>query len=131
MPVEIWEKFQEIYDHPSDIDLFTAGISQFNEPDSQLGKVFHVMIKDQFRRTMQGDRFFFNHKKSTKLQGVGFTDEARQIIRDRTMSGVICDTTGLTQVPVNVFHMNSDTIDCSETSPIDKYAIKELMKFNK
>ena len=129
--VQTWEKFQEIYDHPSDIDLFTGGISQMNESGSQLGKVFWAMIREQFRRTMKGDRFFFNHKKSDDLQGVGFTDEARKIIRDRTMSGVICDTTGLTKVPINVFHMNSETIDCTETAKIDGVEVGQLMNFNK
>ena len=89
------------------------------------------MIREQFRRTMKGDRFFFNHKKSDDLQGVGFTDEARKIIQDRTMSGVICDTTGLTKVPSNVFHLNSQIIDCTETAKIDKAAIKKLIKFAK
>ena len=101
-----------------------------NESGSQLGKVFWAMIREQFRRTMKGDRFFFNHKKSDDLQGVGFTDEARKIIQDRTMSGVICDTTGLTKVPINVFHMNSDTIDCSETATIGQAEIKKLIKFS-
>ena len=40
---QTWEKLSEIYDHPSDIDLFTGGISQTNEPGSQLGKVFFAM----------------------------------------------------------------------------------------
>ena len=44
------------------------------------------------------------------------------------MSGVICDTTGLTKVPPKVFHINSDTIDCSETVKIDEDAVKELME---
>ena len=127
--VQTWEKLQEIYDHPSDIDLFTGGISQENEDQSQLGKVFQAIIRDQFKRTMEGDRFFFNHKKHKSLNGVGFTKKAQKILRARTMSGVICDTTSLTKVPINVFRMNSKTIGCLETSEIGKAEIKELIKF--
>ena len=127
---DLWTKMQEVYDHPSDIDLFTGGISQENEDQSQLGKVFHAMIRDQFKRTMEGDRFFFNHRKSKALQGIGFTKKARKILRARTMSGVICDTTGLTKVPSNVFHMNSTIIDCSETATIGQAEIKKLIKFS-
>ena len=47
------------------------------------------------------------------------------------MSGIICDTTGLTKVPSNVFHLNSQIIDCTETAKIDKAAIKKLIKFAK
>ena len=129
IPTYLWTKMQEVYDHPSDIDLFTGGISQENEEQSQLGKVFQGMIRDQFKRTMQGDRFFFNHKKRKSLKGVGFTKKAREILRARTMSGVICDTTSLTKVPTNVFRMNSETIDCSETAEIGKAEIKKLIKF--
>ena len=46
------------------------------------------------------------------------------------MSGVICDTTGLTKAPSNVFQMNSTTIDCSETAGIGKEEIKKLIKFS-
>ena len=129
IPDDTWAQMQQVYDHPSDIDLFTAGIAQENEPQSQLGKVFQGMIKDNFERAMKGDRFFFNHQESCKLQGVGFTTKAQKITHDRTMSGVICDTTTLTKVPVNVFHMDSGTIECSATARMDQAEIKELIKF--
>ena len=131
MSNDIWTKMQEVYDHPSDIDLFTGGIAQQVEDQSQLGKVFKAMIKDQFQRTMEGDRFFFNHKKKHNLEGVGFTKKARKILLGRTMSGIICDTTGLTKVPSNVFHLNSQIIDCTETAKIDKAAIKKFINFAK
>ena len=57
---------------------------------------------------------------------------AREILQARTMSaGVLCDTTGLTKVPSNVFQMNSKIIDCSETAKIGKAEIKKLIKFSK
>merc|ERR1739836_87930 len=31
IPTDLWTKMQEVYYHPSDIDLFTGGISQENE----------------------------------------------------------------------------------------------------
>ena len=75
MSNDIWIKMQEVYDHPSDIDLFTGGIAQQAKDQSQLGKVFKAMIKDQFQRSMEGDRFFFNHKKNQNLEGVRFTNK--------------------------------------------------------
>ena len=121
---------QEVYDHPSDIDLFTGGISQLSSGQGQLGGVFRAMISDQFTRTMKGDRFFFNHQNCPTLGGVGFTKEAREIIQTRTMSGVICDTTSLTKVTSNVFQVNGDVINCSETAKIDKAEIMQIIKFN-
>ena len=131
IPDDVWNKLQLIYECPSDIDLFTAGIAQLPEENSQLGKVFQKMIQDQFERTMQGDRFFYSHVKELgdDLKGIGFTKAARQIISARTMSGVICDTSGITMVPQNVFSMNSEVIDCDNTSKINSKHILELMKF--
>ena len=130
IPDEIWSKMQEVYDHPSDIDLFTGGISQLSSGQGQLGGVFRAMISDQFTRTMKGDRFFFNHQNCLTLGGVGFTKEAREIVQTRTMSGVICDTTSLTKVTSNVFQINGDVINCSETAKIDKAEIMQIIKFN-
>ena len=130
IPDNIWAKMEEVYDHPSDIDLFTGGISQLSGGQGQLGGVFRAMISDQFTRLMKGDRFFFNHQNSPTLGGVGFTKEAREIIQNRTMSGVICDNTSLTKVTSNVFQMNSDIKNCSETAKIEKAEIMQLIKFN-
>ena len=91
----------------------------------------HVFSIHQFKRIMLGDRFFFNHKKRKNLKGVGFIKMAREILQARTMSGVLCDTTGLTKVPSNVFQMNCKIIDCSETAKIGKAEIKKLIKFSK
>ena len=74
--------------------------------------------------------FFFNHQNCPTLGGVGFTKDAREIVQTRTMSGVICDTTSLTKVTSNVFQINGDVINCSETAKIDKAEIMQIIKFN-
>ena len=120
---------QEVYSCPSDIDLFTGGIAQQAEDNSLLGKVFHVMLQDQFERTKKGDRFFFTHTGSN-INGVGFTREARETLIARTMSGILCDNSAITKVPDNVFNLDSNTIDCSSTAKIDASNIAELLRFN-
>ena len=120
---------QEVYNCPSDIDLFTGGISQLPQDSSHLGKVFLGMVKDQFARTKEGDRFFFTHKGSN-IKGVGFTKKARETLVARTMSGIICDNSAITKVPDNVFNLDSTTVDCSDTNKIDSSNIAELLKFN-
>ena len=121
---------QEVYDCPSDIDLFTGGISQRSEDKAVVGKVFKEMFIDQFRRTRDGDRFFFSHTGGP-LEGVGFTHDAIQLIKRRTMSGVICDTTSITTVPKNVFSTrNVQRRSCEYMSPMGKSEIQELIKFS-
>ena len=78
---------------------------------------------------MYGDRFFFTHKGQTG----SFTKEARATLISRTLAGVICDNTGITQVPVNVFLKTdpADFIDCNQTPKIGDTAvsIEELLAF--
>ena len=86
---------------------------------------------DVNRSSSSLSRFFYSHVKELgdDLKGIGFTKAARQIISARTMSGVICDTTGIAKVPQNVFSVNSEIIDCESTSKINSKHILELMKF--
>ena len=122
-----------IYECPSDIDLFSGGIAQLpdDNDNGQLGKVFKNMIIDQFERTMIGDRFFFTHVKELgdDLNGIGFTKAARELLATRTMSGVLCDTTGIKTLPENVFSVNSKIIDCTSTEKLEQKDIPELLKF--
>ena len=121
---------EEVYDCPSDIDLFSGGISQIAEDKSVVGKVFKEMFIDQFLRARDGDRFFFSHTGGP-LEGVGFTQKAIQIIQSRTMSGVICDTTSITTVPHNVFSTsNVHKRSCKYMRPMGKTEIQELIKFS-
>jgi len=120
---------QQVYNCPSDIDLFTGGIAQLPDDNSHLGKVFFGMVQDQFARTKEGDRFFFTHTGSN-INGVGFTKSGRETLVARTMSGIICDNSAITKVPDNVFNLDSTTVDCSSTAKVDASNIDELLKFN-
>ena len=128
IPEDIWDLMGEVYECPSDIDLFTGGIAQLPSDNSHLGKVFKEMVKDQFARTKEGDRFFFTHR-GDNINGVGFQREARKILVSRTMSGIICDNSNITKVPQNVFTLGSETVDCSTEAKIDESNIAELLKF--
>ena len=45
---------------PDEVDLFTGGLCEFKANDkSALGETFHRVIKDQFKRTRDGDRFWY------------------------------------------------------------------------
>ena len=113
--------------------MFSGGIAQLPDANDngQLGKVFKNMIIDQFERTMVGDRFFYTHVKELgdDLNGIGFTQPAREIIASRTMSGVLCDTTGITKLPENVFSINSKIVDCESVPKLELKDIPELLKF--
>ena len=73
---------------------------------------------------MEGDRFFFTHMG----QASSFTRSARKTLVDRTLAGVICDNTGISAVPANVFVVTeaSDFIACDQTPSLGD--ISELLK---
>jgi hypothetical protein len=49
IPKVLWNKFRELYDSPSDIDLFTAGMAENTEPGAHVGSTFGCIIATQFR----------------------------------------------------------------------------------
>ena len=53
---DIREKLQELYKHPSNIDLWVGGLLEELVPGSVLGPTFTCIIAEQFRRIRAGDR---------------------------------------------------------------------------
>ena len=81
-------------------------------------------IAEQFKRTKDGDRFFFTHRGERG----SFTKDGRKMLIERTLAGIICDNTAITQVPSNVFLVTNSAnfINCSETPKLSD--IKELLE---
>jgi peroxidase len=63
IPRLLWDKLYELYDSPSDIDLFSAGLAEDKVTGGQVGATFACIIGKQFEALKDGDRFFFNHKE--------------------------------------------------------------------
>ena len=53
---EVRQKLQELYGHPSNIDLFVGGLAEDPWYDSLVGPTFTCLIVEQFRRLRDGDR---------------------------------------------------------------------------
>jgi len=124
---ENWELLRTIYDKPSDIDIFTGGLAQDPHNGGLTGQVFQQLKYSQFLRSKNGDRFFFTHKD----QAGSFTRQGRQILIDRTLSGVICDNSDITDVPKDAFKLTKreDFISCDDAPKINRKEIRELLKF--
>jgi len=121
-----WSLLRDIYDRPSDIDLFTGGLAQEPNNGGLTGRVFQQMKYNQFLRSKNGDRFFFTHRN----QAGSFTRDARQTLINRTLSGIICDNTDITRVPEDAFKLVSRNqfISCDDTPKIDQGDIRELLR---
>lgn len=84
----------------------------------------YFKIAEQFKRTKDGDRFFVTHRGERG----SFTKDGRKMLIERTLAGIICDNTAITQVPSNVFLVTNSAnfINCSETPKLSD--IKELLE---
>ena len=58
---EIREKLKKLYLHPDNIDLFVGGMVEDPIEGTRLGPVFMCLISQQFKRTRDGDRFWYQN----------------------------------------------------------------------
>jgi peroxidase len=52
----IRKHLKELYKHPSNVDVWVAGLLEDFEPGSRIGKTFTCIIVEQFKRLRAGDR---------------------------------------------------------------------------
>ena len=78
------QAFRKLYPSPNDIDLFAAGISEKHVPGLLVGPTFECLIRTQFTRLREGDRFFY------RSNGV-FNENQLNEIRKATMARIMCN----------------------------------------
>lgn len=109
------ETFMSLYGTPQNIDIWMGAVAEPLLPNARVGELLACLIGNQFRRTRDGDRFYY--ESSTE-----FTVAQRNAINRVTMSRMICDNTGITQVPRNVFVANTvpnGFVNCSQIAAFD------------
>lgn len=59
---EIFERLAELYDHDIDnVDLYVGGMLESNPTEGRPGPLFRRIIKEQFERIRDSDRFWFEN----------------------------------------------------------------------
>ncbi|EEC08357.1 peroxinectin, putative, partial [Ixodes scapularis] len=61
MPKETADIYASLYDDVRDIDLISAGISEYTVPGTAIGPTFLSIVTETFRKLKFGDRFFYEH----------------------------------------------------------------------
>jgi len=81
---DIRDKLRELYQHPSNVDLWVGGLLEELVPGSVLGPTFACIIAEQFRRTRAGDRFWYESPSTF--------DHSQLIqIKQTSLASVLCD----------------------------------------
>lgn len=97
----IGERLEQVYNSPSDIDLFVGGLLESSDGEATVGPTFREIIADQFSRLKKGDRYFYEN--SPDINPGHFNEKQLDEIRKITLARIICD--------------NSDKIALTTQSP--------------
>ncbi|XP_044031099.1 eosinophil peroxidase-like isoform X1 [Siniperca chuatsi] len=91
----------QLYGTPDNIDVWLGGVAEPFVRGGRVGPLFSCLIATQFQRIRQGDRLWY------EIPGV-FTPSQRAALSSATISRIICDNTGITSVPSDVFTVLSN-----------------------
>jgi peroxidase len=79
-------KLASLYASPDQADLWVAGLAEDHLPGAMVGPTFHAILKDQFERLRDGDRFWHEgYLPPSVLQNV----------RDQNLSRILRRNTGI------------------------------------
>lgn len=89
------EKLAATYRSVDDLDLWVAGLIEDNVTDALVGETFFAIIKDQFERLRDGDRFWYQKQ---------FRGYSKKYIKKTTLAKIIRRNTRIgRELPNNVF----------------------------
>ncbi|KAM8953226.1 thyroid peroxidase [Pelodytes ibericus] len=114
-------KILALYGHPDNVDVWLGGLAEDLLKGGRTGPLFACLIGKQMKALREGDRFWYEN------EGI-FTRSQRAALMKHSLSRVICDNTGLTHVPQDVFLMGmypDDYKSCDIVAGMNLQAWKE------
>ncbi|XP_041792243.1 eosinophil peroxidase-like [Chelmon rostratus] len=117
---QLAKRLLDLYGNPDNIDVWLGGVAEPFVPGGRVGPLFACLIATQFQRIRQGDRLWWEN------EGV-FTEAQRESLKQTSLSHIICDNTGITEVPEQPFQYmtSSNYIKCTDIPAFDLSPWKE------
>jgi hypothetical protein len=130
--VQLQGVLQAVYGNVDNVDVWVGGLAEDHVDGAMLGELFWTIVRDQFLRLRDGDRFWYENEQFTAAE---LTD-----IRGTTLAKVIADNTtiAIESLPASVFTtdvvplgpaeggaeaaeapMENRTYDGSDNNPLD------------
>ncbi|XP_061527525.1 eosinophil peroxidase-like [Phycodurus eques] len=112
---DLAKKFLDLYGTPENIDVWMGGIAEPLVKGGRVGELFACLIGIQFKKIREGDRFWWEN------EGV-FTKSQRASLMRTSVSRIICDNTGITEIPDKPFLFRprgNGYTDCSDIPEFD------------
>ncbi len=106
----------QTYGSLDNVDLFVGGLAEKPLPGGLVGAVFACIFADTFKAVRDGDRFYYeNADANTTL----FNQAQRDQLARSSLSRVICDNTGISQIQPNAFLAGQARVPCSSIPAMD------------
>ncbi|XP_075882045.1 eosinophil peroxidase-like isoform X2 [Nelusetta ayraudi] len=93
---DLARRLLDLYGTPDNIDVWLAGVAEPFVRGGRVGPLFACLISTQFQKIREGDRLWWQNP------GV-FTDAQKASLRETSLARIICDNTGITEVPEQPF----------------------------
>ncbi|XP_031426883.1 eosinophil peroxidase-like [Clupea harengus] len=93
---ELARQLLELYGTVDNIDVWLGGVAEPFVNGGRVGPLFACIIARQFQRLRQGDRLWWENDDV-------FTEAQRESLQTTSLSRIMCDNTGITEVPENPF----------------------------
>ncbi|KAK5871493.1 hypothetical protein PBY51_004374 [Eleginops maclovinus] len=114
-------KLMDLYGTPDNIDVWLGGVAEPFVNGGRVGPLFACLIATQFEKIRKGDRLWWEN------EGV-FTEAQRESLKQTSLARIICDNTGITDVPESPFQYRprgSGYTQCANIQAFDLDAWKE------
>ncbi|XP_071386826.1 eosinophil peroxidase isoform X1 [Centroberyx affinis] len=111
----------QLYGTPANIDVWLGGVAEPFVRGGRVGPLFACLIGNQFQKIRQGDRMWYEN------QGI-FTPRQRSALSTASLSKIICDNTGINNVPQDPFltlSRRNRPVRCTSIRRLDLSAWRE------
>uniref|UniRef100_A0AC35TLS9 ShKT domain-containing protein n=1 Tax=Rhabditophanes sp. KR3021 TaxID=114890 RepID=A0AC35TLS9_9BILA len=82
---DVKQRVSQMYPNPEEIDLYVGGILEEPLPGALVGPTFACLLADQFKRSRDGDRFFYKNPET-------YTRNQMLALERVSFSSIICRT---------------------------------------
>lgn len=98
--IEIQSRLAAAYSHVNNIDLWVGGLAEDHVPGALVGELFYKIIKDQFERLRDGDRFWYQSQ---------FSGDELAMLEASSLTQIIVDNTKIkySELNANVFRVTN------------------------
>ncbi|XP_023778478.1 LOW QUALITY PROTEIN: thyroid peroxidase [Cyanistes caeruleus] len=118
----VTEKILELYHNPNNIDVWLGGLMEDFLPGARTGPLFACIIGKQMKALRDGDRFWWENDNV-------FTEAQRHELQKHSLSRVICDNTGISEVPTDAFQLGKFPQDFKHCNNIPRMNLEAWQEF--